>query len=62
MTRESFVCSIRACVMVELALIRNISPVDRFFQSAYDFRTGRPWPPIASGLNNLWDQVLFPCN
>ncbi|KAG8219055.1 hypothetical protein J3R82DRAFT_4811 [Butyriboletus roseoflavus] len=34
----------------------NISPVDRFFQSAYDFRTGRPWPPIASGLNNLWDQ------
>ncbi|KIJ13310.1 hypothetical protein PAXINDRAFT_100774 [Paxillus involutus ATCC 200175] len=35
---------------------RNISPADRFFQSAYDFRTGRPWPPVASGLNNLWDQ------
>ncbi|KAF9226922.1 hypothetical protein BS17DRAFT_800834 [Gyrodon lividus] len=34
----------------------SISPVDRFFQSAYDFRTGRPWPPVASGLNNLWDQ------
>ncbi|KIK81810.1 hypothetical protein PAXRUDRAFT_832598 [Paxillus rubicundulus Ve08.2h10] len=35
---------------------RSISPADRFFQSAYDFRTGRPWPPVASGLNNLWDQ------
>ncbi|KIJ69743.1 hypothetical protein HYDPIDRAFT_79187 [Hydnomerulius pinastri MD-312] len=34
----------------------SISPVDRFFQSALDFRTGRPWPPIASGLNILWDQ------
>ncbi|KAH0840312.1 hypothetical protein J3R83DRAFT_1323 [Lanmaoa asiatica] len=34
----------------------SVSPVDRFYQSAYDFRTGRPWPPIASGLNNLWDQ------
>ncbi|KAF8549702.1 hypothetical protein OG21DRAFT_1447577 [Imleria badia] len=34
----------------------NLSPVDRFFQSAYDFRTGRPWPAISSGLNNLWDQ------
>ncbi|KAG9317873.1 hypothetical protein JVU11DRAFT_2101 [Chiua virens] len=34
----------------------NTSPVDRFYQAAFDFRTGRPWPPIALGLNNLWDQ------
>ena len=40
------------------ALFREVSPVDRFYQSAYDFRTGRPWPPVSSGLNNLWDQVL----
>ncbi|KAF9235576.1 hypothetical protein BU15DRAFT_51204 [Melanogaster broomeanus] len=34
----------------------SIPAADRFFQSAYDFRTGRPWPPVASGLNSLWDQ------
>ncbi|KAH7887308.1 hypothetical protein F5I97DRAFT_816422 [Phlebopus sp. FC_14] len=34
----------------------SIPSVDRFFQSASDFRSGRPWPPVSSGLNNLWDQ------
>ncbi|KAI6040415.1 hypothetical protein EDC04DRAFT_2894151 [Pisolithus marmoratus] len=33
----------------------SIPPTDRLFQSAIDFRTGRPWPPPASGLNNIWD-------
>lgn len=35
---------------------QSIPPTDRLFQSALDFRTGRPWPPAASGLNNIWDQ------
>ncbi|KAI6042833.1 hypothetical protein EDC04DRAFT_2563698 [Pisolithus marmoratus] len=33
----------------------SIPPTDRLFQSAIDFRTGRPWPSPASGLNNIWD-------
>ncbi|KAF8139006.1 hypothetical protein EV363DRAFT_555296 [Boletus edulis] len=33
----------------------NIPPADRFYQSAYDFRTGRPWPSVTIGLNTLWD-------
>ncbi|KAI6135232.1 hypothetical protein EDD17DRAFT_1893988 [Pisolithus thermaeus] len=35
---------------------RSIPPTDRLFQAALDFRAGRPWPPAASGLNNIWDQ------
>ncbi|KAL4081360.1 hypothetical protein V8B97DRAFT_13831 [Scleroderma yunnanense] len=34
----------------------SIQASDRLFQAAMDFRTGRPWPPVASGLNNIWDQ------
>ncbi|KAI0048063.1 hypothetical protein FA95DRAFT_1491522 [Auriscalpium vulgare] len=32
------------------------SRVDRLFKAASDFKGGRPWPPAASGLFNLWDQ------
>lgn len=34
----------------------DIRASDRLFQAGEDFRNGRPWPPVASGLNNIWDQ------
>ncbi|KAG0698703.1 hypothetical protein DFH29DRAFT_940358 [Suillus ampliporus] len=34
----------------------NISHVDRLFHAANDFRVNRTWPPITSGVNQLWDQ------
>ncbi|EGN94991.1 hypothetical protein SERLA73DRAFT_77007 [Serpula lacrymans var. lacrymans S7.3] len=34
----------------------NMSRVDRLFQAAQDFRSGRTWPPAVSGAGNLWDQ------
>ncbi|KAH7922047.1 hypothetical protein BV22DRAFT_1121726 [Leucogyrophana mollusca] len=35
---------------------REIPRVDRFFQAATDFKSGRKWPHVTYGLNNLWDQ------
>ncbi|KAG1877423.1 hypothetical protein F4604DRAFT_1757510 [Suillus subluteus] len=34
----------------------NMSHVDRLFHAANDFRVNRTWPPIASGVSQLWDQ------
>lgn len=34
----------------------NISHVDRLFHAANDFRVNRTWPPITSGVSQLWDQ------
>ncbi|KAG2066082.1 hypothetical protein BDR04DRAFT_1107344 [Suillus decipiens] len=34
----------------------NISHVDRLFHAANDFRVNRTWPPITSGVGQLWDQ------
>lgn len=36
---------------------RNTSRVDRIYQAATDFRTGRFWPPATIGVSFLWDQV-----
>jgi hypothetical protein len=34
----------------------NVSNVDRLFHAANDFRVNRTWPPITSGVSQLWDQ------
>ncbi|KAH7924673.1 hypothetical protein BV22DRAFT_1120038 [Leucogyrophana mollusca] len=34
----------------------NTSYVDRVHQAADDFRVGRTWPPISSGVRTIWDQ------
>lgn len=34
----------------------NISHVDRLFHAANDFRVNRTWPPVTSGVGQLWDQ------
>ncbi|KAG1720267.1 uncharacterized protein EDB91DRAFT_1178270 [Suillus paluster] len=34
----------------------SVSHADRLFHAANDFRVNRTWPPITSGVNQLWDQ------
>ncbi|KAG1735899.1 uncharacterized protein EDB91DRAFT_1250230 [Suillus paluster] len=38
---------------------KNISHVDRLFHAANDFRVNRTWPPITSGVSQLWDQFCL---
>ena len=54
-TLVPFTCSTAGWTMTYIA--RDIRASDRLFQAGEDFRNGRPWPPVASGLNNIWDQV-----
>ncbi|KAG1776738.1 hypothetical protein EV702DRAFT_1045784 [Suillus placidus] len=37
----------------------NISHVDRLFHAANDFRVNHTWPPITSGVSQLWDQFCL---